>query len=229
MREIVMDTETTGLDPTQGHKVVEIGAVELFNHIPTGRTFHQYINPKRQMPQEAFDVHGLSIEFLMSYPVFKDIAEKFLNFIGSSTLIIHNASFDVKFLNFELDNVGAEKIQNDRVLDTLKLARSKYPGSPASLDALSRRFRIDISKRNKHGALLDSQILAEVYLELIGGRQPGLELISTQTRNTTTTSNDGTFKREVPLPSLLTDTEKKAHDTFIKLLGEKCLWTKGTN
>ena len=229
MREIVMDTETTGLDPTQGHKVVEIGAVELFNHIPTGRTFHQYINPQRQMPQEAFDVHGLSIEFLMSYPVFKDIAEKFLNFIGSSTLIIHNASFDVKFLNFELDNVGAEKIQNDRVLDTLKLARSKYPGSPASLDALSRRFRIDISKRNKHGALLDSQILAEVYLELIGGRQPGLELISTQTRNTTTTSNDGTFKREVPLPSLLTDTEKKAHDTFIKLLGEKCLWTKGTN
>ena len=229
MREIVMDTETTGLDPTQGHKVVEIGAVELFNHIPTGRTFHQYINPKRQMPQEAFDVHGLSIEFLMSYPVFKDIAEKFLNFIGSSTLIIHNASFDVKFLNFELDNVGAEKIQNDRVLDTLKLARSKYPGSPASLDALSRRFRIDISKRSKHGALLDSQILAEVYLELIGGRQPGLELISTQTRNTTTSSNDGTFKREVPLPSLLTDTEKKAHDTFIKLLGEKCLWTKGTN
>lgn len=229
MREIVMDTETTGLDPTQGHKVVEIGAVELFNHIPTGRTFHQYINPKRQMPQEAFDVHGLSIEFLTSYPVFKDIAEKFLNFIGSSTLIIHNASFDVKFLNFELDNVGAEKIQNDRVLDTLKLARSKYPGSPASLDALSRRFRIDISKRSKHGALLDSQILAEVYLELIGGRQPGLELISTQTRNTTTSSNGGTFKREVPLPSLLTDTEKKAHDTFIKLLGEKCLWTKGTN
>ena len=229
MREIVMDTETTGLDPTQGHKVVEIGAVELFNHIPTGRTFHQYINPQRQMPQEAFDVHGLSIEFLMSYPVFKDIAEKFLNFIGSSTLIIHNASFDVKFLNFELGNVGAEKIKNDRVLDTLKLARSKYPGSPASLDALSRRFRIDISKRSKHGALLDSQILAEVYLELIGGRQPGLELISTQTRNTTTTSNDGTFKREVPLPSLLTDTEKKAHDTFIKLLGEKCLWNKGTN
>ena len=229
MREIVMDTETTGLDPTQGHKVIEIGAVELFNHIPTGRTFHQYINPKRQMPQEAFDVHGLSIEFLTSYPVFKDIAEKFLNFIGSSTLIIHNASFDVKFLNFELDNVGAEKIQNDRVLDTLKLARSKYPGSPASLDALSRRFRIDISKRSKHGALLDSQILAEVYLELIGGRQPGLELISTQTRNTTTSSNDGTFKREVPLPSLLTDTEKKAHDTFIKLLGEKCLWTKGSN
>lgn len=229
MREIVMDTETTGLDPTQGHKVVEIGAVELFNHIPTGRTFHQYINPQRQMPQEAFDVHGLSIEFLMSYPVFKDIAEKFLNFIGSSTLIIHNASFDVKFLNFELDSVGAEKIQNDRVLDTLKLARSKYPGSPASLDALSRRFRIDISKRSKHGALLDSQILAEVYLELIGGRQPGLELISTQTRNTTTSSNDGTFKREVPLPSLLTDTEKKAHDAFIKLLGEKCLWTKGSN
>ena len=229
MREIVMDTETTGLDPTQGHKVVEIGAVELFNHIPTGRTFHQYINPKRQMPKEAFDIHGLSIEFLTSYPVFKDITEKFLNFIGSSTLIIHNASFDVKFLNFELDNVGAKKIQNDRVLDTLKLARSKYPGSPASLDALSRRFRIDISKRSKHGALLDSQILAEVYLELIGGRQPGLELISTQTRNTTTTSNDGTFKREVPLPSLLTDTEKKAHDTFIKLLGEKCLWTKGTN
>ena len=137
MREIVMDTETTGLDPTQGHKVVEIGAVELFNHIPTGRTFHQYINPKRQMPKEAFDIHGLSIEFLTSYPVFKDITEKFLNFIGSSTLIIHNASFDVKFLNFELDNVGAEKIQNDRVLDTLKLARSKYPGSPASLDALS--------------------------------------------------------------------------------------------
>ena len=141
MREIVMDTETTGLDPNEGHKVVEIGAVELFNHLPTGKTFHQYINPKRPMPKEAFDIHGLSIDFLKAYPAFKDVAANFLDFIGSSILIIHNANFDVRFLNSELDCIGVEKIHTDRVLDTLKLARKKFPGSPASLDALSRRFK----------------------------------------------------------------------------------------
>ena len=227
MREIVMDTETTGLDPNEGHKVVEIGAVELFNHLPTGKTFHQYINPKRPMPKEAFDIHGLSIDFLKAYPAFKDVAANFLDFIGSSILIIHNANFDVRFLNFELDCIGVEKIHTDRVLDTLKLARKKFPGSPASLDALSRRFKVDISKREKHGALLDSQILAEIYLELIGGRQPDLELISAQSRNFSNTLNDGVFKRDLPLPSFLTTSEKAAHDKFVKSLGKNCLWNEG--
>ena len=227
MREIVMDTETTGLDPSEGHKVVEIGAVELFNHLPTGKTFHQYINPKRPMPKEAFDIHGLSIDFLKAYPAFKDVAASFLDFIGSSILIIHNANFDVRFLNFELDFTGFEKIHTERVLDTLKLARKKFPGSPASLDALSRRFKVDISKREKHGALLDSQILAEIYLELIGGRQPDLELISAQSRNSSNTLKDGVFKRDLPLPSFLTTSEKEAHDKFVKSLGKNCLWNEG--
>ena len=224
-----MDTENPGLDPSEGHKIVEIGAVELFNHLPTGKTFHQYINPQRPMPNEAFDIHGLSIDFLKAYPAFKDIAASFLDFIGSSPLIIHNANFDVKFLNFELHCIGFEKIHTDRVLDTLKLARKKFPGSPASLDALSRRFKVDLSKREKHGALLDSQILAEIYLELIGGRQPDLELISTQSRNSSNVLNNGVFKRDLPLPPFLTSSEKEAHDKFVKSLGKNCLWNDRSN
>lgn len=226
MREVVMDTETTGLDPKDGHKVVEIGAVELLNHIPTGRTFHKYINPQRLMPKEAFDVHGLSNEFLKKHPTFRQLAESFLEFIGPSKLIIHNASFDIKFLNSELEASGFRKISNERVLDTLMLARQKFPGSPASLDALSRRFKIDVSKRTKHGALIDSEILAAVYLELIGGRQPDLELLSYKNPKNDSKISAKRRERREPLLTRLNTAEKEAHKNLIKKLGSKALWKK---
>ena len=229
MREVVMDTETTGLDPKEGHKIVEIGAVELFNHIPTGRTFHKYINPQRLMPKEAFDIHGLSDEFLKKHPIFREVAESFLDFIGSSRLIIHNASFDIRFLNSELDGVGFTQIPNDRVLDTLMIARQKFPGSPASLDALSRRFKVDVSKREKHGALIDSEILAAVYLELIGGRQPGFELLSSNNSNKDSKIKRRKLNRKEPLLIRLSIAEKEAHKNFIRTLGDKALWTKFSN
>ncbi|MEO1551521.1 MAG: DNA polymerase III subunit epsilon, partial [Pseudomonadota bacterium] len=176
MREIVLDTETTGLDPKGGDRIVEIGAVELINHLPTGRTYHQYINPERNMPAEAFAIHGISEEFLADKPVFKDIAPAFVAFVGEAKLVIHNAAFDMKFLNAELGWAGFPILPMDQSLDTLDIARKRFPGAQNSLDALCRRFNVDNSMREKHGALLDSEILAEVYLELVGGRQPGLTL-----------------------------------------------------
>ena len=177
MREIVLDTETTGFEPGEGHRIVEIGAIELFNHVPTGNVYHQYINPERSMPKEAFDIHGLGDDFLRGKPVFREIAAAFLDFIGTdSRLVIHNAAFDMKFLNAELGWVGLPVIEQARALDTVMMARRKFPGAPASLDALCRRFGVDNSGREKHGALLDSELLAEVYLELIGGRQPDFAL-----------------------------------------------------
>ena len=180
MREIVLDTETTGLDPMQGDRIVEIGAVELFNHMPTGATYHQYINPRRSMPQEAFAVHGLGDEFLRDKPLFADIVADFEAFVGKSRLVIHNAAFDMKFLNAELRWVDRPQIPKSQALDTLAIARKKFPGSPVSLDALCRRFNINNTARTLHGALLDSEILAEVYLELVGGRQPDLLCRSVQ-------------------------------------------------
>ena len=177
MREIVLDTETTGLDPQDGHRIVEIGAVELHNHVPTGNVYHQYINPLITMPDQAFAIHGLSDEFLSDKPKFSEIAKEFLDFIGSAKLVIHNAAFDIKFINAELKRIDKEEITFDRATDTLAIARKKFPGSPASLDSLCRRFKIDNSARVVHGALLDSQILAEVYLELVGGKQQILHLI----------------------------------------------------
>ena len=184
MREIVLDTETTGFEPSEGDRIVEIGAVELFNHLPTGRTYHQYINPKRNMPEAAFNVHGLSEEFLSDKPVFKDIAQEFIDFIKDSKLVIHNASFDMKFLNAELGWVNRPALPMHQAIDTIAIARRKFPGSPASLDALCRRFGIDNSSRTLHGALLDSEILAEVYLELVGGRQPDLVLSGPEVKTT---------------------------------------------
>ena len=180
MREIVLDTETTGFDPASGDRIVEIGAVELMNHMPTGQTYHQYINPERSMPKSAFEVHGLGDDFLRDKPVFSKIARDFLGFIADAPLVIHNASFDMKFLNAELKAAGLPILPMARSIDTVDMARKKFPGSPASLDALCRRFGVDNSAREKHGALLDSEILAEVYLELIGGRQPDLILASRQ-------------------------------------------------
>jgi DNA polymerase-3 subunit epsilon len=170
MREIVLDTETTGLKPEEGHRIIEIGCIELKNHVPTGNTYHQYINPCRDMPTAAYEVHGLSEKFLSNYPKFSEVYESFLEFIGTSSLVIHNAAFDMKFLNAELGFFVELPLKN-KIVDTLDLARKTFPGSPASLDALCKRFKIDNSQRIKHGALLDSEILAEVYLELLGGRQ----------------------------------------------------------
>lgn len=176
MREIVLDTETTGLDPASGHRVVEIGCVELVNHVRTGNHFHTYLNPERDMPPEAAAIHGLTDQFLADKPVFKVVASSFLEFIGDSPLIIHNAAFDLKFLNAELDSIGLSLLQPERATDTVLIARKKYPGQPASLDALCKRFMIDLSARTKHGALLDAELLADVYLELMGGRQANLGL-----------------------------------------------------
>ena len=230
MREIVLDTETTGFDPESGDRIVEIGAVELWNHVATGVTFHEYINPERSMPQEAFEVHGLGDDFLRDKPVFAQIAQKFVDFIGDAKLVIHNAAFDMKFLNAELKWVNKPQIPWEQALDSLAIARKKFPGSPASLDALCRRFGIDNSSRTLHGALLDSEILAEVYLELIGGRQPDFGL--SQTGGQSRSGGAGSAgewrptKRPTPLPSRLSDTEKAAHAAFVEKLGENAIWKK---
>jgi DNA polymerase-3 subunit epsilon len=178
MREVVLDTETTGLDPSGGHRIVEVGCVELLNHAPTGRTYQAYVNPQRPMPPEAFNVHGLSDAFLADKPLFAEIAEEFSAFLGDSPLVIHNASFDLGFINAEFGRLGYPQVTTDRAIDTVHLARKKFPGSPANLDALCRRYQVDISDRNLHGALKDARLLSVVYLELLGGRQPGLELVS---------------------------------------------------
>ena len=229
MREIVLDTETTGFDPETGDRIVEIGAVELRGHMPTGRTYHQYINPERAMPDEAFQVHGLGDDFLRDKPVFKDIAQAFLDFVGDAKLVIHNAAFDMKFLNAELGWCNLPRLDWERAIDTLDIARRKFPGSPASLDALCRRYGIDNSSRTLHGALLDSEILAEVYLELIGGRQPDFALSANeQTRGAggDTGSAVRVGKRPEPLPSLVTEDERAAHDAFIAKMGDAALWKK---
>jgi DNA polymerase-3 subunit epsilon len=176
LREIVLDTETTGLDPLNGHRIVEIGCLELINHIPTARHFHRYVNPECEIAEEAVAVHGLTREKLSDKPVFAEIAADFLDFIGDARLVIHNADFDVGFINAELGRLGLPSMPSDRALCTVKLARRRFPGSPASLDALCRRFGVDNSGRALHGALLDAQLLAECYVELLGGRQQGLAL-----------------------------------------------------
>lgn len=230
MREIVLDTETTGLDPfdTPAHRIVEIGAVELWNQVPTGKTYHQYINPDRDMPAEAFAVHGISEAFLSDKPRFADIAQAFLDFVDDARLVIHNASFDMRFLNAELSWLGLAPLPDDRALDTLMIARRRFPGSPASLDALCRRFGIDNSNRTLHGALLDSEILAEVYLELTGGRQAdfGLGADQTNTRSRTTETTWRPQPRKAPLPSRLTEAERTAHAAMVAELGEGALWSK---
>lgn len=227
MREIVLDTETTGFEPADGDRIVEIGAIELSGHVPTGRTYHQYINPQRSMPQSAFEVHGLGDEFLADKPLFADIAADFVEFIGDAKLVIHNAAFDMKFFNAELGWANHGLLAADRAIDTLAIARRKYPGSPASLDALCRRFGIDNSARTLHGALLDSEILAEVYLELIGGRQPDFALQTESASRTNVAVNQDGWRpmpRPVPLKSRLTDDEAAAHEKFVAGLGAPSLW-----
>ncbi len=229
MREIVLDTETTGFDPETGDRIVEIGAVELWNHVPTGQTYHQYINPERAMPQEAFEVHGLGDDFLRDKPVFAAIVDDFLAFVGrGAKLVIHNASFDMKFLNAELRWANRPLLPPDIAVDTLDIARRRFPGSPASLDALCRRFAIDNSARTLHGALLDSEILAEVYLELIGGKQPDFALSGPSETNRSTGAQTSwrPAPRPAPLPSRLSEKEKAAHAAFVEKLGGEALWLK---
>jgi len=229
MREIVLDTETTGFDPETGDRIVEIGAVELMNHLPTGRTFHVYINPERPMPQDAFEVHGLGDDFLRDKPKFAEIAAEFAAFVGEDAkLVIHNASFDMKFLNAELRLCGYPVMPFSRAVDTLELARRQFPGAQNSLDALCRRFRIDNSNRTLHGALLDSELLAEVYLALRGGRQPGL-VLETGTRAGNEPRMQGSAARSQrprPLPPRITAAEAEAHAAFVAKLGEKAVWLR---
>lgn len=222
MREIVLDTETTGISPQDGHRLVEIGCLELFNHVATGKFFHTYINPERDMPEGAFRIHGLSEEFLSDKPKFAEVADDFLEFIGEDPLVIHNASFDMGFINAELKQIGRPSLPMARAIDTLEIARRKYPGAQNNLDALCRRFNVDNSGRTKHGALLDSELLAEVYLELMGGRQPGLVLQRELAAKTG--EKVARAARPTPLPSRLTDEEREAHDVFVASLGENALW-----
>lgn len=226
MREIVLDTETTGFDPVAGDRIVEIGAVELLNHLPTGRVYHTYVNPERAVPAEAFAVHGLGTEFLADKPVFAAVADDFLAFIGDARLVIHNATFDMKFLNAELGWAGRARLADSRAIDTLDLAKRRFPGAQSTLDALCRRFGVDNSAREKHGALLDSELLAEVYLELIGGRQPDLSLTVTVAAGASVSLGWTPPPRPRPLPPRLTEAEAAAHAKFVAELGEAALWSR---
>lgn len=230
MREIVLDTETTGLDARGADRLVEIGCVELLNHIPTGRVFHRYINPQRTMPAEAFRVHGLSDEFLRDKPLFAEVVDEFVAFIEGARLVIHNAEFDVGFLNMELARERRPAIPPESVLDTLHLARRRHPGGPNSLDALCARYRIDNSGRTKHGALLDAELLADVYLELIGGRQAALglpgELLAGGRQEAAPVRRGPAAQRPVPLPPRISEAEAAAHAAFVAKIGEGALWRR---
>ena len=224
MREIVVDTETTGLKPADGHRIVEIGCVELRNHVPTGSVFHKYINPERDMPTEAFQVHGLSEGFLSDKPVFAEIVGEFLEFIGDTKLVIHNAGFDLGFINAELKPLGFASIPMSQAVDTVRMARDKFPGAQANLDALCRRFNIDSSARTKHGALLDAELLAEVYLELMGGRQRGFGLADADESGPAAAVPAERIARP-PRPHGASEEELAAHREFLKRIPES-MWEK---
>jgi DNA polymerase-3 subunit epsilon len=226
MREIVLDTETTGLDPLRGDRLVEVGCVELFNRMPTGQTFHRYMNPERDMPAEAFNVHGLSTEFLASKPLFTEVVQEFLDFIGDAPLVIHNASFDISFINAELDRIKRKAIPKDRLVDTLLLARRKHPGVSNRLDDLCSRYAIDNSRRTKHGALLDAELLAEVYIDLIGARQSQLILAAETDDIRLGVGETARRQREIPLTPRVSDEDRLAHRAFVATLGDKPIWNE---
>lgn len=227
MREIVLDTETTGLDPLRGDRLVEIGCVEIFNRMPTGQSYHVYINPERDMPAEAFAVHGLSPEFLATKPLFHEVADEFLAFIGDAPLVIHNASFDIGFINAELDRIKRAAIPRERLVDTLLLARRKHPGVSNRLDDLCSRYAIDNSHRTKHGALLDAELLAEVYVDLVGARQSQLLLASEAEDIRVHSAGDAPRRqRLVPLAPRISEAEREAHRAFIATLGDKAIWNE---
>jgi DNA polymerase III subunit epsilon len=224
LREIVMDTETTGFDCRNGDRLVEIACVELANYIPTGRTWHKYVNPERDMPSQAFAVHGLSAQFLSDKPVFAGVAAEFLDFVSGAKLVFHNATFDIGFINMELERLGYQAWPWEHVIDTLALAKRKHPGAPSSLDALCRRYGIDNTARTLHGALLDAQLLAEVYLQLVGGHQPVFDL-SLVTASAARAGAEGAICiRPEPLPANLAEAEIAAHAAFIEGLGDSAVW-----
>jgi DNA polymerase-3 subunit epsilon len=225
MREFVMDTETTGLNANGGDRLVEIACVELSNFIPTGRVWHQYINPERDMPADAYRVHGLSSQFLADKPRFAEIVEDFLQFVEDGRMIFHNATFDMGFINAELVRASLAPIPGERIVDTLALARRKHPAGPNSLDALCKRYSVDNSARTKHGALLDAELLAEVYLQLIGGHQPGLDLSARRSgQGNGASAGPNILQRPEPLPANLAEAEQAAHAAFIEELGEAAVW-----
>ncbi|ABD05109.1 DNA polymerase III, epsilon subunit [Rhodopseudomonas palustris HaA2] len=228
MREIVLDTETTGLDPLRGDRLVEIGCVEIYNRMPTGQVYHQYINPERDMPAEAFAVHGLSSEFLADKPVFAQVADAFIDFIGDAPLVIHNASFDIGFINAELARLSRAAIPRERLVDTLLLARRKHPGVSNRLDDLCSRYAIDNSRRTKHGALLDAELLAEVYIDLIGARQSQLILAEVPSERSGAGGDTPRRQRSIALTPRVTDADLEAHRAFIALMGDKAIWNEYT-
>ena len=217
VREIVFDTETTGFDADKGDKLVEIGAVELINHIPTGVTFHKYINPERDVPEEAFKVHGLSYEYLKQFPTFVEIADEWLDFVGDSVLVAHNANFDMTFINYELNAINRKTLENNKVIDTLDIAKKLFPGSRVNLDALCRRYGIDNSNRTKHGALLDAELLADVYLQLLGGQEPSFALSQNFSKNNDVVSEfivNRKFRESRKF--VVSDEELKIHNEFLQ-------------
>lgn len=224
IREIAFDTETTGLRPEEGHRIVELGCIELINHVPTGRTLHHYYDPERLMDPDATRVSGITDEMVRGKPKFTELAQSFLDFIGDAPLVAHNAAFDMGFLNAELKRAGLEPLLPERAIDTLLIARRKFPGAPASLDALCKRFNVDLSERVKHGALLDAGLLAQVYLELCGGRQPGLVLAVETEIQIATAAETRRLPRPDPLPSRLTAAEEAAHAAFIATLKGEAIW-----
>jgi DNA polymerase-3 subunit epsilon len=225
MREIVFDTETTGLDPLQGHRMVEIGCIELVNRFPSGRVFHRYFNPERDMPAEAFAVHGLSAEFLNDKPRFVEVADELAAFIEDAALVAHNALFDLSFLNAELERCAKQSVARDRLVDTLMLARRRHPAGPNRLDDLCTRYGVDNSRRTKHGALLDAELLAEVYIEMIGGRQASLILVDTGRAQTATRRHNVTAQRRpIPIALRVSEAELEAHAQFVARMGDKAIW-----
>ena len=224
MREIVLDTETTGLDPNTGDRIIEIGCVELINHMPSGETYQQYINPERNMPAESFRIHGLSEAFLADYPVFAEVVDGFLDFIGDAKLVIHNAAFDIKFINAELERLGFAALPMIRAIDTVQIARTRYPGASASLNDLCRRFGVDNTSRTLHGALLDSSLLAEVYIDLIGAREPGFDLAARDTGPVVQAQRRDKVVRPAR-PHAPSTAELAAHETLVKQIDDP-IWQK---
>ena len=226
-REIVFDTETTGFDPENGDRLVEIGAVELINHIPTGVTYHQYINPERDVPEEAYKIHGLSYEYLKDFPTFAQVADEWVEFVGDATLVAHNAKFDINFINYELNQLGKEGYSWDRVVDTLEIAKILFPGARNNLDALCRRFNVDNTERTLHGALLDAQLLAEVYLELLGGREPSFLLDKNKKQAAAVQVSESDIVRKFREPRIfaLSEEDMKLHNDFLSTKIKGALWT----
>jgi DNA polymerase-3 subunit epsilon len=225
MREVILDTETTGLDPAKGDRLIEIGCLEIVNLIPTGNTFHRYINPQRPVSAGAVAVHGITDTFLADKPTFAQIVDEFVAFIGESRLVIHNAPFDKSFIDAELKLLGRPPLEADRIVDTLALARRKHPGSPNSLDALCQRYGVENGHRKKHGALLDAELLSEIYVDLTGGRQAGFDLTEGKQRDAgAATVKAAVTARPAPLESRLEQTAAKDHEKFIETLGASPIW-----